>query len=405
MTAARRPDPSPTDDLLAELGLPPGATSEEVEAAHAAVTEFLAAAPAAIRGWAHARAAAADEALLLLLDPSAPARPTLSGRPGPAATTPGGTATPPARRANHPQPSRSSGRRLAPVPAPRPAPAPADPVDEPGLDQPDLDDPETLFASVTPSLHRDEAPSGRRRRAATPVRPAAASPRRVPGVVRNLALVAAVGVGALAVAVIGYNMGGGGLPAASQPPAAAAPTAPALDQAVVADLMAKVQADPRDTDALLRLADQFYAAGQWSNALTWLEKLLAVEPDSVRGLLAAGATSFNLGDFATAEARWLRVVELDPDNLEGHYDLGFLYLNQSPADLEKVAQSWGRVVEIDPSSDLARIVSTHLTALLPSAAPGTSPGTSPAASPAATDGPAATDAPAASAAPSAEPAP
>lgn len=399
MTAARRPDPSPTDDLLAELGLPPGATSEEVEAAHAAVTEFLAEAPTPIRGWAHARAAAADEALLLLLDPSAPARPTLSGRPGPAATTPGGTATPPSRRANT---STSSERRLAPIPAPQPAAAPVNSVVEP-----DFDDAEALFASVTPSLHRDEAPVRRRRAVATAPRAGMAAPRagaparRVPGVVRNLAIVALVGAGALALAVIGYNMGGGGLPAATQPPAAAAPTAPALDQAAVADLMAKVQADPRDTDALLRLADQFYAVGQWSNALTWLEKLLAVEPDSVRGLLAAGATSFNLGDFAAAEQRWLRVIELDPDNLEGHYDLGFLYLNQSPADLEKVAQSWGRVVEIDPTSDLARIVSTHLTALLPSAAPSAAP----AATPAATDQPAESDAPAASADPSAEPAP
>lgn len=358
MTASRVPL-TPADELLAELGLPPGAPSEDVEAAHAAVVAFLASAPAPIRGWAHGRAAAADEALLLLTDPIASARPTLSGRPKPVATRPDGPATPPVRRA-------------APVPAPVHAP--------PAVDG--SADAESLFAAVTPSLHRDEAPAPRTSGGASPSHPAD-GPRRVPSFVRNLAIVAIVATGVVTIAAVGYNMGGAGTPAVTQPPAAAVPSAPALNQAAVADLMARVQANPSDTESLLLLADEFYAVGQWSSAKTWLDKLLAVEPDSIRGLLAAGATSFNLGDFETAETQWLRVVELDEGNLEAHYDLGFLYLNAEPADLAAVAREWGRVVEIDPGSELARIVSTHLDALMPSPAPSGAPATSadPSASP------------------------
>jgi Flp pilus assembly protein TadD len=229
-------------------------------------------------------------------------------------------------------------------------------------------------------------------------------PRRVPGFVRNLAIVAIVAAGVVTIAAVGYNMGGTGTPAATQAPVAAVPSAPALDEAAVADLMAKVQANPADTDSLLLLADEFYAVGQWSSAKTWLDKLLAVEPDSIRGLLAAGATSFNLGDFEAAETQWLRVVALDENNLEAHYDLGFLYLNAEPADLAAVAREWGRVVEIDPDSELARIVSTHLSALMPS--PGASgapasPAASPSGSPAAPASPAASPAASAPASPAA----
>jgi tetratricopeptide (TPR) repeat protein len=359
MTAGHPSPTSRVDELLAQLGLPPGAPSEDVEAAHEAVVEFLADAPPSIRGWAHAQAAAADEALLLLTSPAASAAPTLSGRSKPVANQPGGPATPPVRRA---------------TPTPKPvAPAPASEADQ------EL----ALLATVTPSLHRDEMADGPRH--------GAGRGNRVPGPIRNLAIVAALAVGAVTIGAVVYDMGGtdgAATAGATQAPAAANPSAPALDQAAVADLMARVQANPNDTATLILLADEFYAVGQWSSAKTWLDKVLALEPDNIRGLLASGATSFNLGDLDAAEAAWLRVVELDEDNLEAHYDLGFLYLNADPADLDGVAREWGRVMEIDPDSELAKIVSTHLTALMPSAAPSGAPSADPSAAPSADPSPA-----------------
>jgi len=349
MTAGAPSPSARVDELLAQLGLPPGAPSEDVEAAHEAVVEFLADAPASIRGWAHAQAAAADEALLLLTTPAASAAPTLSGRPKPVANQPGGPATPPVRRA---------------TPAPKPvAPAPASEADR------ELE----LLAAVTPSLHRDEMADGPRH--------GADRGSRVPGPIRNLAIVAALAVGAVTIGAVVYDMGGTDGAATAGATQAPTATGPALDQAAVADLMAKVQANPNDTATLILLADEFYAVGQWSSAKTWLDKVLTVEPDNIRGLLASGATSFNLGDLDAAEAAWLRVVELDEDNLEAHYDLGFLYLNTDPADLDGVAREWGRVIEIDPDSELARIVSTHLTALMPSAAPSAAPSADPSVEP------------------------
>jgi tetratricopeptide (TPR) repeat protein len=369
-----------TDDLLARLGLPPSASPEDVEAAHRAVVEYLASAPSAIRGWAHGQAAAADEALLLLTDPGSATGPALRDASRRPAVSPGGPATPPARRA-----------------APPPAALARELEDTASTADEELTEEERrleLLASVTPSLHRDTVPSAPGSRRATRGR---AVPRQgaAGGWLRRAGIAAVFALGGAGLAFAGYNAGGGGgVPAiTSSPTDGAVASGPTLDEERVASLMAQIQANPEDVGALLSLADEFYIVGQWQTAATWLDKALAIEPQNVRALLAKGATAWNLRDPATAETIWLSVVALDPNNVEAHYDLGFLYLNREPSDMEGVQREWTKVIELDPNSALAQNVKTHLDALLPSASPGTSPAPSE---------PAPSAAPA-SAAPSAEP--
>ncbi len=86
------------NELLARLGLPPSAAPEDVDTTHEAVSEYLAAAPSSIRGWAHAQAAALDAAYLQLTDPVGLGGSALRSPTRPPRVDPGGPATPPARR-------------------------------------------------------------------------------------------------------------------------------------------------------------------------------------------------------------------------------------------------------------------------------------------------------------------
>ena len=86
------------NELLAQLGLPPSASPEDVDELHLAVSEYLAAAPAGIRGWAHAQAASLDRTYLTLTDPVGLQGSALRSPAEPPAVVPGGPATPPARR-------------------------------------------------------------------------------------------------------------------------------------------------------------------------------------------------------------------------------------------------------------------------------------------------------------------
>jgi plastocyanin len=258
---------------------------------------------------------------------------------------------------------------------------------------------------VTPSAHDDMKPQ------AKPAKPVAAAPARVRPAVLAPELQAAPAPaentiwkklflgGLTAVLAVGLFAGINGVvngtqaspaPIASQV-AQATSNVPVVDEAKVAGLMAKVQANPKDIASLQALGDEFYNVGQFDVAATWFDKIAAIDPENVLALLARGAVYFNLNDVANAETTWKKVVAIDPKNIEVHYDLGFLYLNQATPNWTGVQAEWNKVIELDPGSDLARTVQAHLDSLAKSSMiPGASAGAN--ASPAASAAPAASPA-------------
>lgn len=347
----------PQRDLLARLGLPAASSLEDVETAYRGIVAYLARAPRDLRPWARQQSEAAGQAYALLIDPAEAAGPDALEARVESAVPPGGPATPPARRDVPAAPAAESRRSAAA--------------------SPDVD---ALIASAAPDLHPDVL-DRRGGGPARPARPAGGARIGRHPIVRRLLLASLVGAALLAVAVVGY--GAGAPPAAplGGDDDAAASSAALLDEAAVAALMARIQDDPSDTEALFSLGDEFYAAGDFSTAARWLGKVVALEPDNVQALVALGAAAFNSGDDATAADSWLAAIELDPDNVEAHYDLGFLYYTAQPQDIEAVRREWGLVVELAPGTEIASTVKAHLDALAgPSAAPA-SPSAAPAASP------------------------
>ncbi len=100
---------------------------------------------------------------------------------------------------------------------------------------------------------------------------------------------------------------------------------------------------------------------------------------------------YNQDKAAEAEKQWRQVIAVDPKSAEAYYDLGFLYLSQNPPDITKVRAEWNKVIEIEPNSDLAKRVITHLQSLEGSPAPSGAASGAPAS--AAPSTPAATPAP------------
>jgi cytochrome c-type biogenesis protein CcmH/NrfG len=371
-------------ELLARLGLDPSATPEDVSASHEAVSAYLAAAPRSLRTWARVQASGADEAYALLTDPAALSRAVALGGAGARpAVLPGEPATPPARR-DPPSPAP-----VAVVPAVTAAAAA-------GAAPARVD---ALLAEVTPGAHREIVGTAAERAASTVAVSGTPRSSRLLGLLaspafRNVALVGATVAAIGIVVVLGFNAGNtraGGIAAGVTPAPSAAASTPVLDQAAVAALMVKIQANPKDADSLMALGDAYYRTGDFKTAGDWFAKVTAVEPTNVRGFLALGATAFNQGDPATAETAWKQAVTIDEKNVEAHYDLGFLYLNRQPADMVGVQREWTRVVQLAPDSDIAKTVKAHLDALASfkpaspaaSGAPATSPAASPAGSPAA----------------------
>jgi len=368
--------------LLAALGLPHDANAQDIQVAHDRLVEYLERAPRALHAWAERGIAAADEAYALLSDPAASHGddqvPASGGRTdrsarayGSGPGTPDGTGR---------RPAAPASRNLSPV---------ADDADD-----------EEYFEELElePQVSQRSRQVARRRTRRDAQVAASAPPGRRTGIHR-FGRLAAVAAGAVAVAAITigvYSMGASSVPGFTGSPAPEAAASPALDEAQVAALMQKISANPGDIASLQGLCDLFFKAGDYATAGDWARKVLAVDPKNLTALLAAGAAAFNLGDSSGAEKEWRAVLAIDDRNLEAHYDLGFMYLSKEPPDVANVRLEWDKVIAIDPNSDVAKTVATHLQSLTGSPAPGAggTPAASPGASPASSPAPPAAESPA-----------
>jgi tetratricopeptide (TPR) repeat protein len=289
-------------ELLGRLGLRDTASDQDVETAHNGLVEFLELAPHEVKSWAAARTNDVDEAFALLSGPE---------------------------------------QDLVP---------PAAQIIPPAVDGPDEARSTALVTPAPPAP--PSAPAG----------PPTAKPRR------NQMMWAIVPLLVVAIVFGVWYMGRDKVPGISGTPTNAATTAAAgaatpVDQAKVGALMQKISANPKDKASLQSLGAIYFGAADYKNASLFEQKVLAVDPKNQEALLALGAAQFNIGNVAEAKKQWLVAAKLYPKVAEVHYDLGFLYLSQSPPDKANVILEWNKVIAIDPNSSVAKTVATHLKSL------------------------------------------
>ena len=288
--------------LLWRLGLRADASDKDVEIAHNGVVDFLELAPHEVKAWAAVQTADVDEAFALLSGPEQdlvlPAAPAVA--------------------------TAQVMLDKTPLPAVSAAPVPS-----------------------------------------APDAPVASGPSLGSKLLRPQMLWALVPVLAIAVILGVYFMGkSSDIPGISGTPTGQATTAAAgpkaVDPAKVGALMGKISANPKDKVALQQLGDLYFAAADYKNASLWEQNILGVDPKNQLALLSLGAAQFNLGDTAAAKKQWLIAAALYPKNAEVHYDMGFLYFSQTPPDKVNMTIEWKKVIAIDPNSNLAKTVSTHI---------------------------------------------
>lgn len=334
VTDPRPPSALAERDLLARLGLGPGASNGEIEAAHDEILDFLAGVPSSLRGWAEVQLTEADEAYA-----------RLNGAPASASSFP------------------AERRHDAAAPL-------ASPPVRGGIDDDDgfLDDPDEPVVITRRERRAAQAqtaqPQARRSAAAA----GAGALVIQAGTLRKGLIFGVAGILVVAMVIGVYGFAPGGLPGITGTPKPQATAG--IDTAQITALMQKIAANPGDTVSLMSLANLYYGAGDYANAATWLKKILAIDPKNVDALLALGAAQYNTGDDASAELSWRQVLAIDPKNLEAHYDLGFMYFSQSPQNVAKAREEWGQVIALAPDSDIAKTVAAHLASLGGSPAPG-----------------------------------
>ncbi len=105
--------------------------------------------------------------------------------------------------------------------------------------------------------------------------------------------------------------------------------------------------DPQFLTGRLNKAAVYLGAGDHTRAAEELEFILKVEPGNTRALMALGVAKRLGGDLEGARSSWQKLLELDPENIDVHYNLAILDMDfvDRPADAE---QGFLRFIELAP---------------------------------------------------------
>ena len=141
-------------------------------------------------------------------------------------------------------------------------------------------------------------------------------------------------------------------PAATQ----AAPTqqntqrqAPALDEGKVQSLTTILKSDPNNASAMLQLANTYFDAERFNDAISWYERTLKVEPTNVDANTDLGVSYYYVNRTNEALATFEKSLQMDPKHTKTLLNKGIV-LAFGKEDLKGAAVEWQKVVDLAPTS-------------------------------------------------------
>jgi tetratricopeptide (TPR) repeat protein len=133
-----------------------------------------------------------------------------------------------------------------------------------------------------------------------------------------------------------------------------------VDTERVAELITSYQDDPTNPETLFELGEAYFLAGDWQQGQEWFLKLVEVDPENVHAWTDIGTSHYNLGRAEEAQAAWQTALDLAPEDPQLHYNMGFLYANTDPPDFDAAMAEWQLVLDLAPGTQLAQTVEVHM---------------------------------------------
>jgi Tfp pilus assembly protein PilF len=155
--------------------------------------------------------------------------------------------------------------------------------------------------------------------------------------------------------VIGTQQGGRtavSAPVAAQAPAQAgggATPAPALDEGRVQALTTIIKSDPENQQAVVQLANTYFDAERWEDAIQWYERALKINPNDPDVSTDLGVSYYYTNRPDHALTQFDRSLQIDPKHTKTMLNKGIV-LAFGKQDLKAAAVEWQKVVELAPDS-------------------------------------------------------
>jgi tetratricopeptide (TPR) repeat protein len=144
------------------------------------------------------------------------------------------------------------------------------------------------------------------------------------------------------------------------PPAATAQAAggqtsraPVLDESQVQALQNVIASDPKNEQARVQLANLYFDAERYDDAIKWYEEALKINPKDVNVTTDLGVCYYELRQPDRALAMFDKSLALDPKHAKTLYNQGIVRAF-GKRDLDGAAASWRKVLEVAPDTPEAQ---------------------------------------------------
>lgn len=117
--------------------------------------------------------------------------------------------------------------------------------------------------------------------------------------------------------------------------------------AEVSTLMAEVERNPENIEALTELAHIFMLMQAWERSLAFWKRVLALEPENKLALNQAGFTLFQQERYSEARDFFEKLLEVDEHNLRSMFNLGIIYKYYLD-DQDRAVGYFQRILDIGP---------------------------------------------------------
>lgn len=141
---------------------------------------------------------------------------------------------------------------------------------------------------------------------------------------------------------------------------------PPLDEARVQSLTTILNSDPKNVGATVQLANTYFDAERYQDAIKWYEQALKLEPNNADASTDLGVSYYYSNRTEDALKQFDRSLQINPRHTKTLLNQGIV-LAFGKQDLQGAEAAWRKVVEIAPNSPegeaakrgLEGIASTH----------------------------------------------
>jgi len=119
---------------------------------------------------------------------------------------------------------------------------------------------------------------------------------------------------------------------------------PPMVKKMVQDFKDAIAKNPKDTKALLGLANMYYDSGQYQKAITYYEQAVAVDEKNSSALSDLGTCYFYQKENEKAAKNFTLAIKVDEKNLNARYNLGLVY--KAEGKKEEAKKEWEEMMKL-----------------------------------------------------------